>query len=238
MSLGTWWSLCVHTREGIIMSMCTCTCWHDCAHVLKMHMCKIEVNCICEMWVWLPYAYITCWHNRACEYVYIVACWRSCVHTCVGMIAPMYTCKSRHSCTCEYIYTVACGRSCVHTCVDMIAHLSWHNCYHVYVCTCWNDHTFMHIHIWACSSSYTGTTLGAFTLMSTSMSGYDSVICPIPTWLHSCVHARACIDDRACVYMHMWAQSNFALCGWETLFWLLCHTQRNKTNTSQNVCSH
>jgi hypothetical protein len=40
-----WLCSCVHAREAIIVSTCTCTSWHDCAHVCIMHMCRITIIC-------------------------------------------------------------------------------------------------------------------------------------------------------------------------------------------------
>jgi hypothetical protein len=44
-NVGEWLRSCVHAREGMIVSTCTCTSWHDCARVCIMYMCSITIMC-------------------------------------------------------------------------------------------------------------------------------------------------------------------------------------------------
>ncbi len=47
--VGAWSRLSVHTREGIIVSTCTCTCWLMCAYT---HLQDHKYVCLCT-WAWL-----------------------------------------------------------------------------------------------------------------------------------------------------------------------------------------
>ncbi len=79
-----WLRLCVHIRAGIITPMCACMSRYDCAYVgyTWRHYC-IYVCMYVQVWSRICWLYMKAW------WLYAWACSRLCVHTCVGMFAPM-----------------------------------------------------------------------------------------------------------------------------------------------------
>jgi hypothetical protein len=107
---------------------------------------------------------------------------------------------------CTHTYMCGHGRACMHAWLQL------------WVCMCWHDCASVCMQMWAYCSSYVNINLGTKALMCTPTSVWYLWV---PAWSRSRVHTRACMHDLAYVYIHLWAQSNFAWSDWETLLVVL-----------------